>query len=354
MIPGLRYGDAISNHVVAIQQHLHTWGYPSDIYTIPGNTDAAMQSLCRPYTEYVGQAGQAVIYHHAIGSELAEYVRSLTAKVILYYHNITPPSYVDMIDPRMARGLELGREQLAYFKHLPYTLAGSEFSRRELLSIGYASVDVLPYFIPFSSLDESLTSEEGQGVLERYGDDRTNWLFIGRLVPNKCQVDLARMFSYYQCQIDSESRLLLVGSDSDTPGYHGELNRVITRLHVKNVELCGHVPQKSLGAYYNIASGYVSMSEHEGFGIPLLEAMYMGVPVIAYSAAAVPDTLGSAGILFHRKQFELIAELLHLVAHDMRLREKLITRQYQRVAEFEPTRITQCLKDAVTRVQSSQ
>ena len=351
ILPGLRYGDAISTQALAIQRRLREWNYISDIYASLDSSDPVMRHHCRPYTEYTSQPGQLAIYHHAIGSDLAAWVRDLPDQVILYYHNITPVEYAEVFHPRLARGLALGREQLAYFSRRPYALAGSEFNRRELIALRYACVDILPYFIPFASLTEGLGTEAGQAVLKRYNDGRTNWVFVGRLVPNKCQTDLVRMFAYYQHWIDPDARLLLVGSNADTPGYGSELERLIGRLQVRNVELCGSVPQNALGAYYRVASGYVSMSEHEGFGIPLLEAMHMGVPVVAYAAAAVPDTLGSAGILVHRKRFEIVAELLQLLAGDTPLCRRVLAWQRQRVAEFAPEQVAAQLRRVIKRAR---
>jgi glycosyltransferase involved in cell wall biosynthesis len=274
--------------------------------------------------------------------------------VVLYYHNITPPEYVQVVHPRLARGLALGREQLHYFKQRPYALAGSAYNRRELLALGYSCVDVLPYFILYDSLQQGSTSEEGRAIIRRYGDGKTNWLFVGRLVPNKCQGDLVRAFAYYQRLVDPASRLLLVGSSADTPGYRGELERLIRQMQVSGVELCDRVSQGALGAYYHIATAYVSMSEHEGFGVPLVEAMHLDVPVVAYAAAAVPDTLGPAGILFHHKRFEVIAELLRLVAQDAPLRARMIERQRKRVADFASDRVAEQLRCVIERVQRLQ
>jgi glycosyltransferase involved in cell wall biosynthesis len=188
-------------------------------------------------------------------------------------------------------------------------------------------------------------------VLARYGDGCANWLFVGRIVPNKRQDDLIRTLAYYQHQIDPTARLLLVGSFFDTPGYHSELERLARRLAATNVEFCGMAPDDALGAYYRVATGYVSMSEHEGFGLPLLEAMHIGVPVIAYAAAAAPGTLGQAGVLIHRKRFEVVAELLWLIATDADLRAQLVARQRERVTEFAPDQVARHLRNMVESLQ---
>ena len=349
LLPGLRAGDAISSHALAIQQFLRGWGVASELYSQFESEEPAMHGLCHPFGEYSSQPNQALIYHHGIGSVLADFAARLPDPVILYYHNITPPEYMQVVHPRLARGLAWGREQLSLFAKRPYALAGSEYNRRELIAAGFRQVEVLSYFVQFDVLDSSPATAAGQAVIQRYGDGRTNWLFVGRTVPNKCQIDLVRMFAYYVHCIDPTARLLLVGSSVDTPGYRGEVERMVSLLQVGNIELCGAVPQAALGAYYQVSTGYISMSEHEGFGVPLLEAMHMGVPVVAYAASAVPDTLGPAGVLFHRKRFEVVAELLGLVASNAGLRQRLVAVQRQRVAEFAPARIATQLRACLER-----
>jgi glycosyltransferase involved in cell wall biosynthesis len=258
---------------------------------------------------------------------------------------------MEAINPRLAKSLSWGQKQLDYFTRCPHILAASEYNRRELLSRGYQQVDVLPYFIQFASLDEKIRSEKGQSILTQYNDDRTNWLFVGRIVPNKCQDDLIRIFAYYQRHIDSTARLLLVGPFSDTPGYYEQLKHLARMLELTNVKFCGLALGDVLNAYYRVADGYISMSEHEGFGIPLIEAMYLDLPVIAYAAAAVPDTLGQAGILIHNKRFEVIAELLQLVSTNDGLRAKLLSRQRERVAKLVPKSVTQRLWEIVQKWQ---
>ena len=339
MLPGLRSSDAVSRQALAIQQRLRAWGYASDLYTAMDNTEPALRGICQAYQTFPRDTSALIIYHHAVGSEMVDFLRSRLEQVIVYYHNITPAQYLSLVNPKLARGMVWGREQLADFAHTPYALAGSEYSRRELLSAGYSRVEVLPYFIAFDHLDQGIRSDAGQAVLRRYADSGLCWLFVGRLVPNKCQIDLVRVLAYYQRQIDPDARLILVGSDRDTPGYRGEIERVAQQLSVNHLDLCGQVLDEALGAYYHVATVFVSLSEHEGFGIPLLEAMHMQAPVVAYAAAAVPDTLGSAGVLIRRKRWEVIAEALHEVATNAALRARLIARQNDRVAEFAPERV---------------
>ncbi len=350
MLPGLRAGDAISQQALAIQQRLRAWGYASDLYTVPDNTDPALRELCRPYTTFPYDSAGPIIYHHAIGSELADFLKEIADRVILYYHNVTPPEFMALINPKLAHGMQQGRAQLAYFARNAYALAGSEYNRRELQAAGYARVEVLPYFIRFHHLEQSLQSEAGQAVLRRYAGDGPCWLFVGRLVPNKCQIDLVRVLAYYQQRIDPGARLLLVGSERDAPGYRTEIEWAAQLLGVKQLELCGQVPDETLGAYYRSATAYVSLSEHEGFGMPLLEAMHVGVPVVAYAAAAVPDTLGGAGVLLHRKRVEVIAELLHEITINQGLRAQIIARQRERVAEFAPERVAAKLRSIVAEL----
>jgi len=134
-------------------------------------------------------------------------------------------------------------------------------------------------------------------VLARWDHLRPLLLFVGRVSPHKRQDDLIRMLAYYRACVDPDARLVLVGGYRDQPQYHARLTELVTALHLEPaVTFAGAVSAAELVAYFRSASAFVSLSEHEGFGVPLLEAMRFDVPVIAYDAAAVGETVGGAGV----------------------------------------------------------
>ena len=112
----------------------------------------------------------------------------------------------------------------------------------------------------------------------------------------------------------------------------------------------GPVPDEELAVYYRHAAVYMSLSEHEGFCVPLVEAMAADVPIVAYAAAAVPDTLGGAGLQFAPKDLEYAAELLGAAAFDDDLRARVIAGQRRRLADFSDARIVRDLASLIQQL----
>ena len=155
---------------------------------------------------------------------------------------------------------------------------------------------------------------------------------MGRITPNKRQEDLVKLLFYYR-RLQPEARLVLVGQPEEK--YLIWLKRLVDRLGLTEaVTFTGRVSQQEMVTYYRAADVFISMSEHEGFGKPLIESMYFDLPVLAYASTAVPSTLGGAGVLFKRKDYEALAELLDLIIYDEDLRTNLIAGQKERVGAF--------------------
>jgi glycosyltransferase involved in cell wall biosynthesis len=180
-------------------------------------------------------------------------------------------------------------------------------------------------------------------VLKSLGD-KLNVLSVGRLVPNKRFEDLILTFSYLKEFVRPDARLYLVGSTQKMDLYLEFLQTLMTRLDLSDVVFAGHVSTPQLVAYYRCASVYLSMSEHEGFGVPLLESMHFEVPVVAYKAAAVPETLGNSGVLITAKNHAAVAELIGLLVEDRDLREKITARQRERLRDFLPAKAEERLR----------
>jgi glycosyltransferase involved in cell wall biosynthesis len=193
--------------------------------------------------------------------------------------------------------------------------------------MGYRQTVTAPVIIDFERLNKP-----GEG---RWRDGEFNWLFVGRIAPNKRQDELIALFAHYQHWVEPHARLILVGSAEHVPSYQLELEVQAQVLGVKSrVVFTGKVDDAELAACYRAARVFVSLSEHEGLGVPLLEALYCGVPVMAYASSAVPTTLADAGILFHQKNWAVLAELIDRVVKDEALRAQLIAQGRQRAAEF--------------------
>jgi len=168
-----------------------------------------------------------------------------------------------------------------------------------------------------------------------------NFLFVGRIAPNKKIEDHIRLAEHYKRYVDSFYRFIFVGRYDVVPRYYAMVRALMTdyRLLHERFIFTGPVSDEELAAYYRHAAVYISLSEHEGFCAPLLEAMAADVPVLAYSAAAVPETLGGAGVQFAPKDLEYAAELAGMLAFDDDVRRPVIAGQRRRLADFGDDRI---------------
>lgn len=318
------YGDAIGNEVLQIRDALRAAGYASDIFV--ELIDPRMASHVRPYQEYreVSDPDNIVILHYSLGSKVSAMARELPDRLVLVYHNITPAEYFAPYNFGLARDCAAGRVELASLRdRTELALGDSEYNRMELEELGFEPTGVLPLVLNLGTFD----GEADPMVMGRFDDDRTNLLFVGRVVPNKRFEDLLRILAYYQRHIDHRARLLIVGEYRTFAPYYDALQAMASKLGLDEVHFTGHVTQAELNAYYRVADAFVCMSEHEGFCVPLFEAMHRGLPVFAFDAAAIPYSTGEGILLFEDKDPALIAETIHAVLGDEALREQLIARQ---------------------------
>lgn len=208
-------------------------------------------------------------------------------------------------------------------------IANSSYTAQELSTLGYSNLAVVPPVY----LDDKCEMPPDKATLERFADGKTNLLFVSRIVPNKKQEDIIKIFRYYR-SINPDSRLLLVGSLGETRDYYRWLLDLVDYLSLPDVHFTDRVSPEELNAYYRLADVFVSMSEHEGFGVFLVESMYFGLPVVAYKSAAVPEILGDAGVLIKEKDFPIIAEVIHLLVSDPDLRQAILETQRERIKDF--------------------
>lgn len=325
-LTGATAGDAITDHALLIQSWLQELGFASEIYG--WHLHPSMESSVRPMAVYRRGRGEAWgIYHHSIGSDMPDFLLGQGMRLILIYHNITPPEYFDGSDPLRAHLARLGQRQLQALR--PATglaLAVSRYNESELREAGYADTDVMPLCLRAERY-------EAADLPTRPDTSGPRLLFIGRLAPNKRQEDLVKLLFCLR-RARPAADLVLVG-DRWEVGYDRWVEELAADLGVRDgVILTGKLSQAEMVGHLRAADFYVSMSEHEGFGMPLIESMYLGLPALAYGAAAVPETMGGAGVVFHDKAFEYLAELIDLLADDEALCERLVARQRERAREF--------------------
>jgi glycosyltransferase involved in cell wall biosynthesis len=331
LVPNLAFGDAISQQALTLRGILRALGVRSEIFA--EHVDTQLLGEARPYRQLRDEAreGAVVLYHFSIASEVTDFYRLLPNPRILVYHNITPPEFFRGVNAEVARLCARGRDELRALRtHCTLALADSQFNREELAALGFERTAVLPIL-----LDPQRYHLRPVRRLERpYRDGHVNFLHVGRLVPNKRIEDVLKVFYFYRRRINPDSRLFLVGIDTDMEIYSVALRQMIHDLGLSGVAFAGRVSQRELVTYYRLAHVYVCMSEHEGFCVPLVESMHFGVPIIAYAAGAVPETLGEAGALVLRKDFPEIAELAAVVCEDPALREELVGRGRARARDF--------------------
>lgn len=343
LLPGFIDGDAISNEAVEIQRIIQSWGYESKIFTINKHTSPMVRHLCLDYTEHekISNSGNVIIYHHSIGSVLTQYFKNLPDKKILIYHNITPDKYFRNINTEKATVLHQGRKQLEDLAGVPdISLADSQYNCQELIDLGYKNTHVLPIILNFKKLAEAPKKK----ILNKYRDKLLNFLFVGRITPNKKIEDVIKVFYYFKETVNISSRLFIVGSFVGMERYYDYLRALTLELNLTNVVFTGHVALPELLAYYKLADVFVCMSEHEGFCIPLVESMYFGIPIVAYRAAAVPYTLGKSGILVDEKDYSKIAELIDVMFTQNGLRQKVIQNQKKRLLDYDISKLEKAFK----------
>ena len=310
----LSYGDAIGHEVLGIQRALRARGHESDIFVETAHP--RLEHLTRSYREMPGEItpDDLLIHHFSIGSKASRVAYALPARMMLVYHNITPPEYFVGVNKELIQSCYLGRRELtAYAARSEMAVGDSEFNRKELEDLGFAPTGVLPVVPDFSHLD----SDPDPFLARQFDDDWTNVLFVGRVIPNKRFDDLIRIFHAYRTLHNHRSRLLLVGSSSGFDNYRVQLEHLAARLKTPDVYFTGHITNEQLAAFYDVADVFLSASEHEGFCVPLIEAFYKRVPVVAYAATAVPWTMHGGGVLYETKDAVAVAALIaNLVADD--------------------------------------
>ncbi len=340
ILPNLDCGDAISNHALEIRDILHARGYKSNIYA--KMIHPAVADRCYYYSKHQRRSSKKniIIFHYSIGSDLSEYVKSLPDRKIMIYHNITPPHFFAPFDSHISYLLKKGRDGLKEFASVPeLALGDSQYNADELKGLGYRNVNVLPIIMNTKHLDIS----PDEDVIKKYNDGFTNIMFVGRVVPNKKFEDIIKVFYFYKRFINGKSRLFLVGPDRIIENYRAGLSAMIKKLGLEDAIFTGHITNAELAAYYKISHVFIGMSEHEGFCVPLLEAMYFNIPVVAFASSAVAETMGDAGIVFKDKKYEESAELIDIVLSDTALREKIIASQRKRLLDFDKEKIAEKL-----------
>lgn len=334
MLSTIAYGDAVSNDTIAMEKVIKNMGYSTRIYA-----ESIVPPLDKKTALDIDKLKDAapediIIFHLSTGSKLNFDIAKYNCRKIVVYHNITPPEYFKNNDERFTQICEYGLEGAKYLADkVDYCLAVSEFNKQDLINMGYkCDIDVLPIIIPMSDYDK----KPDKGVMKEYSDGYTNILFTGRIAPNKKHEDLIAAFYYYNRLYNKKSRLILAGSFSYNDPYYVRLTEYTKKLGLGgSVVFTGHIKFNQMIAYYKTADVFLCMSEHEGFCVPMVEAMKFNVPIIAYDKAAIADTMGHRGMILESKDPIYVAGCIDRLVTDKELREQLIEGEKERLKYFE-------------------
>ncbi len=334
---GSAYGDGVTNSMLFIRELLRELGFASEIYC--AQIASELTAELQPIEAYPDAPDQLLLLHHSLGHNHGAWVEALQSRLALIYHNITPAEFFPVGSP-MRRYSEIGREQLAKWRgRFIGAIGDSPFNTEELLQHGYAGAITIPLLV---NIDRVRKAPADKALMARL-DGVYNMVFVGRISENKCQHDLISIFSHLRRRMDVPVRLILAG-DVSSQEYLARLQRMCAELHLgDSVEFTGKISDESLSAIFQTADVYVSMSEHEGFGMPLIEAMAHDVPVIAYNSTTIADTIGQGGLLLSRKDHAQTAALLRVLADEPILRRRILLAQRQNLLRFE----RQTLRDAL-------
>jgi len=332
LVPAFHQGDAIGDTAFHLKQFFLSQGISSEIYCL--TFDKELEEKCQPFSSFPKpQPGDVTLLHFALPSLLTQALARLPSHKVIIYHNVTPSHFFEPFSQEMVRLSQLGREELSSLvPHVELALADSEFNRQELVKLGFRNSQVFPLFVDFSKYKEP----PSHFVQDLFDDGRTNLLFVGRIVPNKKIEDLIKVVFYYKKYVSPLVRLIVIGKTASCPRYYQSLVRIADEFYLKPEEIhfSGHIPDEEMFALYRASHVFLSLSEHEGFCLPLIESLVFELPIIAYNSSAVPYTLDGAGILINTKRVDYVAELVDIVAHDKKLREKIIRGQRLHLEKF--------------------
>jgi L-malate glycosyltransferase len=337
-VPGFTQYDAISNHVLQLRKLLRDAGFDSNIY---GEwMDGPMSKEARPYQEApVAGNDRILLYHSSTHSDMAGWLAERSAegqRVFSDYHNITPPEYYARWAPDAVPSMVEARKELVDLApSIELGLADSQFNEQELIDVGYAKTVTCRLLVDLEGYRDAPDQRTLARLRRQRDREGAHWLFVGRLAANKCQHDVIAAFAVYRRLFDPQARLTLIGGIT-APRYLRALQLLAADLGVADaVETLDQVPHGDLLAHFHTADVFVCLSEHEGFCVPLLEAMQIGVPTVSYAAAAVPETVGDAGVLLAEKDPLDVACAVADLLGDEGKRDAFVKLGQTRAADFD-------------------
>lgn len=333
-LPAFHYGDAIGNSAHGFHRFLQEKGIESRIIAM--TIDECLVNEAVSFAEYKKNPTQnsLKILHFAIPSELTDFFLETPGKKVMIYHNITPAHFFTDFSDDLVRFTTEGRKHLERLTDcFDAAIAVSHFNASDLQALHFRNVQVSPLMINLKDYE----TQHSEAYYKLLDDERKNIIFVGRITPNKKIEDLIKVLFFYKKYLSPSIRLIIAGNTKTLPRYFFAVRDLASRFYLSSEDIffTGHIPFAELLSVYRLGDVFLSMSEHEGFCLPLIESSFFQVPVVAYDAGAVAETLSGSGLLFKEKQVDQVAGLIEKVLHDTPLREKLTGLQKQRIAEYQ-------------------
>lgn len=343
--PSIALGDGVSNGLLYIQKLLKELNYDSNIYVAREHIDKDVKHYIYHIDEYKPAKNQILFYHHSIGHSYHDTIMQFEDKKVMIYHNITPPHFFKH-NKYIQELCILGREQLAKSsRYFVASIADSDYNAKELKSYNYQNITTLPLLVD----QENQTAHKPNQALSQKHKETYNIIFIGRVVSNKAQhrlIDLA--YALKQKGIKN-FKIFIIGGASE-PSYMNFLHQYRKNLNLcDEVEITGKVSDEDLAAYYQEADLYLSLSNHEGFGIPLVEALRFDIPILAYDIGGISSTIPKEGLLKRKSTSFLTKKILKLKG-DKKLQSLLIKKQQTKLKTFSKQNIKNRLKKFLQKI----
>jgi glycosyltransferase involved in cell wall biosynthesis len=332
-LPSFAPRDAIGDHTRQVQAVLRDMGIRSEIYV--GDAWREVAHLSKPFRDFAGdEADTYLLYHASTGSPIADFLCERPETKLVDYHNITPASLYGPWEPHVGAELQAARRQLAELApHVEASCADSTYNEAELVALGYRNTCVVPILLDASTFEHAVDRR----LVDRLRSECRGaaWLFVSRIAPNKAHHDLMKAFAVYRRVYDPDAKLRIVGG-SASHAYSTALEAFRSALQLDDaIDFTGKITDEQKDSHFEAADVYVSTSDHEGFGVPLLEAMHHDVPVVAYGSTAVPETMGDGGLCLPTKEPSVVAAAVHRVLTDDALRSSLVAAGRQRLVHFD-------------------
>ncbi|MGB0385258.1 MAG: glycosyltransferase [Ardenticatenaceae bacterium] len=338
-------GDAISGQAIAMHKAMQAMGLTESLLFTPAEQETESITT-QAIDNYQPRSNDVMVLHYGARGPLEDQILGFPGRKFIYYHNVTPARFFARVRFPWVDNLRYARESLPELAHLG-ALAVSEYNKQELLRFGFQNVTVLPLILDFEGFTQVIERQKPTELLGKsLSADSINWLHVGRIVPNKRIEDIIRAFYVYHTQLNPNSHLFVAGSNSESDLYSEALATWVEKLDLQDaISFTGKVSQEELFDFYKLADLYVCMSEHEGFCIPLVEAMLSQVPIIAFRSTAVTDTMGQAGVLVNEKDPVVIAKIADLVLNKPTYRQRLIESQLIQAKQWHSDRALQALQN---------